>query len=261
MRSGSHIGNSWRSSGCSTRSAPSCGGQLGPGGCRLDRQPPSMPRATSAAIVERADRAGADDEGAVAVDQSRPGDAVQRHRQRLGQRRLPHREAVGQGAPASARRGGCTPAKAPWCSSSAMSPRRFSHWDGRPSRQRRHRPHFGDGPPTTWSPTVQPVDVRSRPRRSCRSTRGRRRSRACPIPPPSCGGRSRTRRSGSPRRAPGPGPGRGPSGPRPRRRPRPGRRPPASRRAAPASAVMTRPRVAPNTERRISSRSRVPAVR
>ena len=79
MRSGSHIGNSWRSSGC-----------------RLDRHHRVAAR-DERGDRERSDRARSDDEGAIAVDQSRPGDAVQRHRQRLGQRRIAHRDAVGQG--------------------------------------------------------------------------------------------------------------------------------------------------------------------
>ncbi len=47
-------------------------------------------------------------------------------------------------------------AKAPSLCSPAIAAR-FSHCDGLPSRQRRQVPHRGDGPPTTRSPTDQPV--------------------------------------------------------------------------------------------------------
>ena len=50
MRSGSHIGNSWRSSGCSTRSAPSWAASSARAGAGSTATT-VMPRATSAAIV------------------------------------------------------------------------------------------------------------------------------------------------------------------------------------------------------------------
>ena len=53
---------------------------------------------------ERADGPGPEDHGRVTGDDARPGDAVQRHRQGLGQRGHPGRHPVGQRAAASGRR-------------------------------------------------------------------------------------------------------------------------------------------------------------
>ena len=63
-----------------------------------------MPRATSAAIVSAPIGPAPITMARSPSTDARPGDAVQRDRQRLGQRRLPHRHAVGQARAASARR-------------------------------------------------------------------------------------------------------------------------------------------------------------
>ena len=65
-------------------------------------------------------------------------------------------------------------AKAP-SGASTIVPARFSHWDGLPSRHRRHRPHLGVVPQTIWSPSAQPVTPSPRatmvPEYSCPATR------------------------------------------------------------------------------------------
>ena len=57
--------------------------------------------------------------------------------------------------------------------------RAITHSDGRSATQYSHVPQRGDGPPTTRSPTFQPVTHRRR-RRSCRCTRGPRSRPTCP---------------------------------------------------------------------------------
>ena len=92
----------------------------------------------------------------VAGRHARAGDAVQRHRQRLGQRGMAGREALGQAQDAGGPRTGCTRRRRRRLWSPLML-LRFSHCEGLPSRQRRQVPQRGDAPPTTSSPTDQPV--------------------------------------------------------------------------------------------------------
>ncbi len=153
---------------------------------------------------QRADRPGPEHHDRVALDDLAPGDAVQRHRQRLGQRRGAGREAVGQRqqrAGVDQRRSRRTRRPGPGPRSStvpgsrtATACPRGSAGTGRTAatgRRPRHRRPPSHRPP---SPTAA----------TCRSTRGPRPRRACPSPRGSCGCPTRRSRSGRPRRAPGP---------------------------------------------------------
>ena len=159
-----------------------------------------------------ADGARADDHDRVAGDDPRPGDAVQRHGQRLGQRRLaggqsggqaqqgggPYQHVAGEGAVrgvddralGSRTARACPPGTAGSCRTGGTGPRRPRR---RPPIRRRPRPQ----------------------RRWSRCTRGRRPDPACPTPRAAGGCPTRRCRSGRPR--PGPRPGRdgAPAGPRP----------------------------------------------
>ena len=108
--------------------------------------------------AQRADRAGAEDHDAVARRDARPGDAVQGHRQRLGQRGVAGREALGQaqdagGAAQDVLGEGAVGVLARSCCCGSRTATACP-----PGSAGRCRT-WATGPPTTSSPTDQSGDV------------------------------------------------------------------------------------------------------
>ena len=94
--------------------------------------------------AQGADRARPEDHDTVTGRDAGPGDAVQSHRQRLGQSGVTGGQALGEAQDAASPHRMYS-ANAPSVCSEVML-LRFSHCDGLPSRQRRHVPQRGGAP-------------------------------------------------------------------------------------------------------------------
>ena len=153
IRSGSHAGKLSRSSGSSTSSAPrsraSCA-RRSPAPPRRRADAPGHQRGDG----QRPDGPGPDDHDRSPASMPGAGDAVEGHRQRFGQRRLSGGEPRGQ----AHQRAGAAPVRTG--RRRRRRRRRWSpaasHWDGLPSRQRRHVRTGARARPTTGSPSAHP---------------------------------------------------------------------------------------------------------
>ena len=172
MRSGSQDGKTSRSAGSTTAVTPRSA---------ASRRRPSCGSTTVMSVdahgaqrgdAQRADGPGAEDHDAVAGRDARARDAVQRHRQRLGQRGMTGRAGPRAGAGRRRPGTGCTRRRRRRVCSPVML-LRFSHCDGlpsqaapagaaawaRPARRRARRPTS----PVTSSPTAAIVPLHSWP--------------------------------------------------------------------------------------------------
>ena len=94
MRSGSQGGNTSRSSGSTMEVTPRSAANWRRPFVRLHHRDVRDPHGVQRGHAQRADRAGAEDHHAVAGRHARAGDAVQRHRERLGQRGMAGGQAL-----------------------------------------------------------------------------------------------------------------------------------------------------------------------